>query len=38
VVVKEVQPPGRRRMSVKEFLAGHPLGVGETFGGGTWNA
>jgi len=35
VAVKEVQPPGRRRMSVKEFLAGHRVSVGEQFGGGS---
>ena len=33
VVIREVQPPGRRRMSVKEFLAGHPVSVGDKFGG-----
>ncbi len=31
VDLAEVQPAGRRRMSVKEFLAGHPVHVGETF-------
>jgi methionyl-tRNA formyltransferase len=28
LLVLEVQPAGRRRMSVAEFLAGHPLAVG----------
>ena len=32
VVLQEVQPPGRRRMPIKEFLAGHPVQVGETLG------
>ena len=30
--IREVQPAGRRRMAVKEFLAGHRLHVGERFG------
>ena len=30
-----VQPAGRRRMSMQEFLAGHPVRVGEHFGGVT---
>lgn len=34
LVITEVQPAGRRRMSVREFLAGHPLKIGEIFGGG----
>lgn len=29
----EVQAAGRRRMTIKEFLAGHPMRVGERFGG-----
>lgn len=29
----EVQPAGRRRMPVQEFLAGHPLKIGEILGG-----
>lgn len=33
--VKEVQPAGRRRMRMKEFLAGHPLRVGDRFGSGS---
>ena len=28
----EVQPSGRRRMSVREFLAGHPVRIGDRFG------
>ena len=32
VEVAEVQPAGRRRMSVKEFLAGHHVDVGDRFG------
>jgi methionyl-tRNA formyltransferase len=28
----EVQPAGRRRMTIREFMAGHPLKVGERFG------
>ena len=32
VAIQEVQPPGRRRMTVREFLSGHPVRVGETFG------
>ena len=33
VLIREIQPAGRRRMSVKEFIAGHPVHVGEHFGG-----
>lgn len=33
VVIRDVQPAGRRRMSMKEFLAGHPAQVGERLGG-----
>ena len=29
--IAEVQPPGGRRMTVKEFLAGHPVKEGERF-------
>ena len=29
LVIRELQPPGRRRMSVREFLAGHRVTVGE---------
>lgn len=32
LVIKELQPAGRRRMSAKEFLAGHPVQTGELFG------
>lgn len=32
VAVTEVQLPGRRRMRVSEFLAGHPLRPGDTLG------
>lgn len=32
VVLTEVQLPGRRRMSTKEFLAGHEMRVGEILG------
>ena len=32
VAIREVQPPGRRRMTVREFLAGHPVKVGECLG------
>ena len=31
LVVREVQPAGRRRMSVREFLAGHAVNAGEHF-------
>ncbi len=31
--LKDVQLAGRRRMSVREFLAGHPINVGEILGG-----
>lgn len=30
-LVKEVQPEGKRKMSVREFLAGHPIPVGTVF-------
>ena len=30
--ITDVQPAGKRRMSIKEFLAGHPLKVGEKLG------
>jgi methionyl-tRNA formyltransferase len=33
LAMREVQPAGRRRMSVQEFLAGHPVHVGERLGG-----
>jgi methionyl-tRNA formyltransferase len=32
VVIREVQPAGRRRMSVREFIAGHHLQVGDILG------
>jgi len=32
LTIREVQPAGRRRMSVREFLAGHRLEKGERFG------
>lgn len=32
VVIREVQPAGRRRMSVREFIAGHAVQVGEQLG------
>ncbi|MBI4340712.1 MAG: methionyl-tRNA formyltransferase, partial [Candidatus Omnitrophica bacterium] len=31
--ITELQWPGKRRMSAREFLAGHPIQVGERFGG-----
>lgn len=31
VLIREIQKEGRRRMTVKEFVAGHPLRVGEVF-------
>ncbi len=31
LVIQDVQPAGRRRMSVREFLAGHVLRVGDQF-------
>ena len=34
VVIHELQPAGRRRMRVSEFLAGHPMREGERFGTG----
>jgi methionyl-tRNA formyltransferase len=30
-LIKEVQPEGKRRMSVRDFLAGHPIPVGTNF-------
>jgi methionyl-tRNA formyltransferase len=30
-LIKEVQPEGKRRMSVQEFLSGHPVSVGTVF-------
>jgi len=30
--ITDVQPAGRRRMRVSEFLAGHPIAAGERFG------
>lgn len=32
LVIRELQPDGRRRMSAAEFLAGHPLGPGARLG------
>jgi len=32
LVITEVQPAGKRRMSVREFLAGHPVQPGERLG------
>jgi methionyl-tRNA formyltransferase len=32
LMIREVQPAGKRRMSVREFLAGRPIQVGEKFG------
>lgn len=32
LVITELQPPGRRRMSAQEFLAGHRILVGEQLG------
>lgn len=31
IAVREIQPEGRRRLSVREFLAGHPLAAGSVF-------
>lgn len=31
LVIREVQPEGKKRMAVKSFLAGHPLQAGEIF-------
>jgi len=31
LIVREVQPEGKKRMSVKSFLAGHPVQPGEAF-------
>lgn len=33
VIIEELQPAGSRRMSVREFLAGHPMQVGDILGG-----
>jgi methionyl-tRNA formyltransferase len=30
-LIKEVQPEGKRRMSVQDFLAGHPVSIGTVF-------
>jgi methionyl-tRNA formyltransferase len=30
-IIREVQPEGKRRMSVRDFLAGHPIPVGTVF-------
>jgi methionyl-tRNA formyltransferase len=30
-LIKEVQLEGRRRMSIREFLSGHPISVGTVF-------
>jgi methionyl-tRNA formyltransferase len=30
-LIKEVQPEGKRRMSVQDFLAGHPVPIGTVF-------
>ncbi len=30
-LIKEVQPEGKRRMSVQDFLAGHPVTIGTVF-------
>jgi methionyl-tRNA formyltransferase len=32
VLITEVQPAGKRRMSASEFMAGNKLQVGEIFG------
>ena len=32
IAIVEVQPEGKRPMPVRDFLAGHPLTAGETFG------
>ena len=32
LLIRELQPAGKRRMSVREFLAGHPVTVGEKLG------
>ena len=32
LVIEELQPAGRRQMPVRDFLAGHPLQVGELLG------
>jgi methionyl-tRNA formyltransferase len=34
VVIRELQLAGRRRMNAQEFLAGHPIQVGERLGSG----
>jgi len=35
LMIHELQPAGKRRMSVREFLAGHRINVGDMLGG-TW--
>ena len=32
LLIRELQPPGRRRMPVRAFLAGHPIQPGDRFG------
>jgi methionyl-tRNA formyltransferase len=32
LVIREVQPAGKRRMRVREFLAGHPIKIGDILG------
>ncbi|MBI4003868.1 MAG: methionyl-tRNA formyltransferase [Candidatus Omnitrophica bacterium] len=32
LIIREVQPAGKRRMGVREFLAGHPIKVGDILG------
>jgi len=34
LLIKELQPAGRRRMTVKEFINGHPVEAGDLFVGG----
>ena len=34
VAIRQVQPAGKRVMDTSEFLRGHPVQVGERFGGG----
>lgn len=34
IILTEIQPAGRRRMSAGQFLAGHPLQIGEQLGTG----
>ncbi len=33
IEIQELQPAGRRRMSVRDYVAGHPVRVGERFAG-----